>query len=181
MTRINIARFVVALGAIALIALLAANTSSLATNDTPVKGQSFDEVGANSSPQISAFGPRKAHCYSSILRIQTNEVTPLGVWLADQFAAAPGSPWAPIDVVDRKQIAAKWEQLRIAQPYTIGPEQVLELGKSFTGDWVRGSYSASENGTWLDADLVSDSGHCRLSRCEARDDRRNEIASDAAA
>lgn len=157
MTRINIARFVVALGAIALIVLLAANTSSLATNDTPVKGQSFDEVARKFAKSLHSGRVKRI----AILDFEdpNKEVTPLGVWLADQFAAAPGSPWAPIDVVDRKEIAAKWEQLRITQPYTIGPEQVLELRKSLQATAVRGSYSASENGLGLTLTWYPSSGH----------------------
>ena len=77
-------------------------------------------------------------------------VDAFGVWLADQLAAAPGNPWTPIEVVDRKQIAAKWEQLRIAEPYTIEPDRRLHMAKAFDAMLIRGSYSPAENGIGLE-------------------------------
>jgi len=76
-------------------------------------------------------------------------VDEFGVWLANQLAAAPGNPWGPIEVVDRKQIAAKWEQLRIAEPYTIEPDRRLHMAKAFDATLIGGSYSPAENGIGL--------------------------------
>jgi TonB family protein len=77
-------------------------------------------------------------------------VDDFGVWLADQLAAAPGDPWTPIEVMDPKQIAAKWEQLRIAEPYTIEPDRLLHMAKAFDATLIGGSYSPAENGIGLE-------------------------------
>ncbi len=151
-------RFAIALCAVALTALLSASTTSLAKNDTPVKAESFDEVARKFAKSLHSDRVKRI----AILDFEgpNKEVTPLGAWLADQFAAAPGSAWAPIEVVDRKQIVAKWEQLKIAEPHAIETKRILELAKAFQATVIKGSYSASENGLGLTlTNWYSGSGH----------------------
>jgi protein TonB len=142
----RIARITVAL-CVVLLALLPASTSSFAQKKNAERGQSFEEVARKFAATL-----HKSHVKRiAILDFEdpNKEVTPVGAWLADQFAAAPGSPWPPIQVVDRKQIAAKWEQLKTAESNTTEPERIVELAKSFQAIAVKGSYGAAENGLGL--------------------------------
>lgn len=142
------ARFAIALSAILILALPAAHTASFAQTDrTVVKVQSFAALAQQLAANLNKCGVKRIVIVD--FEDPIKRVDEFGVWLADQLAAVPGNPWTPIEVVDRKQIAAKWEQLRIAEPYTIEPDRVLHLAKAFDATLIAGSYSPAENGIGL--------------------------------
>jgi TonB family protein len=144
----RIARFAAALSAILILALPAAHTASFAQTDrTVVKVQSFAALAQQLAANLNKCGVKRIVIVD--FEDPIKRVDEFGVWLADQLAAVPGNPWTPIEVVDRKQIAAKWEQLRIAEPYTIEPDRVLHLAKAFDATLIAGSYSPAENGIGL--------------------------------
>jgi TonB family protein len=164
-----IARFASGLCVVPLFALLSVSTTSLAKSDTPMKGESFDELARKLTKPLHASRAKRI----VILDFEdpNKEVTPLGAWLTDQFAAASSNSWAPIKVVDRKQIVAEWERLKIAEPSATEPTRILELAKSFQATVVKGSYSASENGlgltlTWYPGAGRSDSLAAKLAMTE---------------
>jgi len=133
---------------VVLLALLPVGTASFAQNDRPViKVDSFAELGQQLAANLNKCGVKRI----AILDFEdpSKRVDAFGAWLADQLAAAPGHPWTPIEVVDRKQIAAKWEQLRIAEPYTTEPDRRLHLATGFAATLIEGSYSPAENGIGL--------------------------------
>ncbi len=143
------ARFPIALSAILMLALPAARTASFAADDKPVvKVASFAELAQQVAANLNKCGVKRIAIVD--FEDPIRRVDAFGAWLADQLAAAPGDPWAPIEVVDRKQIAAKWEQLRIAEPYTIEPDRRLHMAKAFDATLIEGSYSPAENGIGLE-------------------------------
>jgi len=142
-----IAARVAAVAFVVLLALLPVGTA-FAQNDRPViKVDSFAELGQQLAANLNKCGLKRI----AILDFEdpNKRVDAFGAWLADQLAAAPGDPWTPIEVVDRKQIAAKWEQLRIAEPYTTEPDRRLHLATGFGATLIEGSYSPAENGIGL--------------------------------
>jgi hypothetical protein len=142
------ARFAIALSAILILAPPAARTASFATNGKPIaKGLSFEELAQQLAKSLRASKVKRIAIVD--FEDPIKRVDAFGVWLADQLAAAPGNPWTPIEVVDRKQIAAKWEQLRIAEPYTIEPDRRLHMAKAFDATLIQGSYSPAANGIGL--------------------------------
>ena len=145
----RVARFSIALSAILMLALPAARTASFAPTDrTIIKVASFAELAQQLAASLNKCGVKRIVIVD--FEDPIRRVDAFGVWLADQLAAAPGNPWTPIEVVDRKQIAAKWEELRIAEPYTIEPDRVLHLAKAFDATLIGGSYSPAENGIGLE-------------------------------
>jgi TonB family protein len=140
------ARFSMALSAILMLALPA--TASFAQTDrTVVKVQSFAELAQQLAATLNKCGVKRIVIVD--FEDPVKRVDEFGVWLADQLAAGPGNPWTSIEVVDRKQIAAKWEQLRIAEPYTIEPDRLEHMAKAFDATLIGGSYSPAENGIGL--------------------------------
>ena len=132
-----------------MLALPAARTASFAPTDrTIIKVASFAELAQQLAASLNKCGVKRIVIVD--FEDPIRRVDAFGVWLADQLAAAPGNPWTPIEVVDRKQIAAKWEELRIAEPYTIEPDRVLHLAKAFDATLIGGSYSPAENGIGLE-------------------------------
>jgi TonB family protein len=150
----RIARFSVTLSAILILALPAARTASFAQSDrTIIKVASFAELAQQLAASLNKCRVKRIVIVD--FEDPIRRVDAFGVWLADQLAAAPGNPWGPIEVVDRKQIAAKWEQLRIAEPYTIEPDRRLHMAKAFDATLIEGSYSPAENGIGLQlSDLI---------------------------
>jgi TonB family protein len=145
----RIARFSIVLSAILMLALPAARTASFAPTDrTIIKVASFAELAQQLAASLNKCWVKRIVIVD--FEDPIRRVDAFGVWLADQLAAAPGNPWTPIEVVDRKQIAAKWEELRIAEPYTIEPDRVLHLAKAFDATLIGGSYSPAENGIGLE-------------------------------
>ena len=143
-----IARFAMALSAILMLALPAARTASFEQTDrTVAKVASFAELAQKLAATLNKCGVKRIMIVD--FEDPIKRVDEFGVWLADQLAAAPGNPWTPIEVVDRKQIAAKWEQLRIAEPYTIEPDRREHMAKAFDATLIGGSYSPAENGVGL--------------------------------
>jgi TonB family protein len=137
-----------ALSAILMLALPAARTASFAQTDrTIIKVASFAELAQQLAASLNKCRVKRIVIVD--FEDPIRRVDAFGVWLADQLAAAPGNPWGPIEVVDRKQIAAKWEQLRIAEPYTIEPDRRLHMAKAFDATLIGGSYSPAENGIGL--------------------------------
>jgi TonB family protein len=144
----RIARFSIPLSAILMLAQPAARTASFAQTDrTIIKVTSFAELAQQLAASLDKCGVKRIVIVD--FEDPIKRVDEFGVWLADQLAAAPGDPWTPIEVVDRKQIAAKWEQLRIAEPYTIEPDRRLHMAKAFDATLIEGSYSPAENGIGL--------------------------------
>jgi TonB family protein len=144
----RIALFAMALSAILMLALPAARTASFAQTDrTIIKVASFAELAQQLAASLNKCRVKRIVIVD--FEDPIRRVDAFGVWLADQLAAAPGNPWGPIEVVDRKQIAAKWEQLRIAEPYTIEPDRRLHMAKAFDATLIGGSYSPAENGIGL--------------------------------
>jgi TonB family protein len=150
----RIARFATALSAILMLALPAARTASFAQTDrTIIKVASFAELAQQLAASLNKCRVKRIVIVD--FEDPIRGVDAFGVWLADQLAVAPGNPWTPIEVVDRKQIAAKWEQLRIAEPYTIEPDRRLHMAKAFDATLIEGSYSPAENGIGLQlSDLI---------------------------
>ncbi len=145
----RIACFAIALSAILILALPTAGTASVAADAKPVvKVQSFAELAQQLAANLNKCGVKRIAIVD--FEDPIKRVDAFGAWLADQLAAAPGDPWAPIEVVDRKQIAAKWEQLRIAEPYTTEPDRRLHLAKAFGATLIEGSYSPAANGIGLE-------------------------------
>src|SRR5579862_5129051 len=144
----RIARFLVALSAILMLALPAARKASFAQTDRPViKVDGFAALAQQLAANLNKCKVKRIVIVD--FEDPIKRVDEFGVWLADQLAAAPGNPWGPIEVVDRKQIAAKWEQLRIAEPYTIEPDRRLHMAKAFDATLIEGSYSPAANGIGL--------------------------------
>ena len=145
----RIARFAIALSSVLILVLPAVRTASFAADDKPVlKVQSFAELAQQLAANLNKCGVKRIMIVDFEDPIKRTDA--FGEWLADQLAAAPGNPWTPIEVVDRKQIAAKWEQLRIAEPYTIEPDRRLHMAKAFDATLIEGSYSPAENGIGLE-------------------------------
>jgi len=135
----RIARFAAALSAILILALPVARTASFAQTDRPVvKVDSFAALARQLTANLNKCRVKRIVIVD--FEDPIRRVDAFGVWLADQLAAAPGNPWTPIEVVDRKQIAAKWEQLRIAEPYTIEPDRRRHMAKAFDATLIEGSY-----------------------------------------
>jgi len=144
----RIARCLTTLSAILVLVLPAARTASFVQTDrTVVKVQSFAELAQQLAANLNKCGVKRIVIVD--FEDPIKRVDEFGVWLADQLAAASGNPWGPIEVVDRKQIAAKWEQLRIEEPYTIEPDRRLHMAKAFGATLIEGSYSPAENGIGL--------------------------------
>ncbi len=144
----SIARFAAALSAILILALPAARKASFEQTDrTVVKVASFAELAQQLAATLNKCGVKRIVIVD--FEDPIRRVDAFGVWLADQLAAASGNPWGPIEVVDRKQIAAKWEQLRIAEPYTIEPDRRQHMAKAFGATLIEGSYSPAANGIGL--------------------------------
>jgi TonB family protein len=144
----RVARFSIALSGILVLALPAGRTASFAQTDrTVIKVASFVELAQQLAASLNKCGVKRVVIVD--FEDPIKRVDSFGAWLADQPAAAPGNPWAPIEVVDRKQIAAKWEQLRIAEPYTIEPDRREHMAKGFDATLIQGSYSPVENGIGL--------------------------------
>jgi TonB family protein len=144
----RIARFSVALSAILMLALPAARKASFAQTDRPVlKVDSFAALAQQLAANLNKCKVKRIVIVD--FEDPIRRVDDFGVWLADQLAAAPGNPWGLIEVVDRKQIAAKWEQLRIAEPYTIEPDRRQHMAKAFGATLIEGSYSPAANGIGL--------------------------------
>src|SRR3984957_2120533 len=144
----RIARFSVALSAILMLALPAARTASFAQTDrTVIKVASFSELAQQLAANLNKCKVKRIVIVD--FEDPIKRLNEFGVWLADQLAAAPGNPWGLIEVVDRKQIAAKWEQLRIAEPYTIEPDRRQHMAKAFGATLIEGSYSPAANGIGL--------------------------------
>ena len=142
-------RLAFALSATLILVLSVTGTTSFATDDKPVvKVVSFAELAQQLAANLNKCGVKRIAIVDFEDSIKRTDA--FGAWLADQLAAAPGNPWTPIAVVDRKQIAAKWEQLRIAEPYTIEPDRRLHMAKAFDATLIRGSYSPAENGIGLE-------------------------------
>ena len=144
----RVARFSIALSAILMLALPAARTASFAKNSKPIaKGQSFEELARQFAKVLRTGGVKRI----AILDFEdpNSKVVPFGAWLADQFAAAPGNPWALMEVVDRKHTAEKWEQLRIVERNSIESDRLSQLAKALDATLVEGSYGAAENGLGL--------------------------------
>ena len=136
-----------------MLALSAARTTSFAADDQPVvKVVSFAELAQQLAANLNKCGVKRIVIVD--FEDPIKRVDAFGAWLADQLAAAPGNPWTPLEVVDRKQIAAKWEQLRVAEPYTIEPDRRLHLAKAFDATLIKGSYSPAENGIGLQLSAV---------------------------
>jgi TonB family protein len=146
---VRIAARVAAPAFVVLLALLPVGTASFPTNDrSVVKVDSFAELAQQLAVNLNKCGVK--HIVIVDFEDPIKRVDAFGVWLADQLAAAPGNLWTPIEVVDRKQIAAKWEQLRISEPYTIEPERRLHMAKALDATLIKGSYSPAENGIGLE-------------------------------
>src|SRR3984957_3625116 len=144
----RIARFAVALSAILILALPAARKASFAQTDRPViKVDSFAALAQQLAANLNKCKVKRIVIVD--FEDPIRRVDDFGVWLADQLAAASGNPWGPLEVVDRKQIAAKWEQLRIAEPYTIEPDRRKHMAKAFDATLIEGSYSPAANGIGL--------------------------------
>jgi TonB family protein len=109
--------------------------------------QSFAELAQQLAANLNKCGVKRIVIVD--FEDPIKRVDEFGVWLADQLAAASRNPWGPIEVVDRKQIAAKWEQLRFEEPYTIEPDRRLHMAKAFGATLIEGSYSPAENGIGL--------------------------------
>jgi TonB family protein len=150
----RIARFSIVLSAILMLTLPAARTASFAQTDrTIIKVASFGELAQQLAATLNKCGVKRIVIVD--FEDPIKRVDEFGVWLADQLAAAPGNPWTPIEVVDRKQIAAKWEQLRIAEPYTIEPDRREHMAKAFDATLIEGRYSPAANGIGLQlSDLI---------------------------
>jgi TonB family protein len=143
-----IARFAAALSAILILALPAARKASFAQTDRPViKVDGFAALAQQLAANLNKCKVKRIVIVD--FEDPIRRVDDFGVWLADQLAAAPGNPWGLIEVVDRKQIAAKWEQLRIAEPYTIEPDRRQHMAKAFGATLIEGSYSPAANGIGL--------------------------------
>ena len=150
----RIARCLTTLSAILVLVLPAARTASFAQTDRPViKVASFSELAQQLAANLNKCKVKRIVIVD--FEDPIKRVDEFGVWLADQLAAASGNPWGPIEVVDRKQIAAKWEQLRISEPYTIEPDRRLHMAKAFDATLIEGSYSPAANGIGLQlGDLI---------------------------
>ena len=138
-----------ALAVVLMLALFAARTASFAQTDrTVVKVGSFAEL----AQRVVASLNKRAVKRIVIVDFEDpmKRTDDFGVWLADQLAAAPADSWAPFEVVDRKKIAEKWEQLRIAEPYTTEPDRRLDMAKAFDATLIRGNYTPAENGIGLE-------------------------------
>jgi TonB family protein len=144
----RIARFSIALSAILMLALPAARKASFAQTDRPVlKVDSFAALAQQLAANLNKCKVKRIVIVD--FEDPIKRVDEFGVWLADQLTAAPGNPWTPIEVVDRKRIAAKWEQLRIAEPYTIEPDRREHMAKAFDATLIEGRYSPAANGIGL--------------------------------
>jgi len=142
-------RFDTILAGVSLAALLLAPASIAQQKqekeqEKPASEQTFAALAQKLNPQLEARSVKRL----VILDFEdpNGKVTPFGVWLAEQLAMAPGNPWAPIEVVDRKQIAERWEQLRVAEPHTIEPDRRRHLARAFDATLIEASYGAAENG-----------------------------------
>jgi hypothetical protein len=136
------------LSVVLILALPARHTTSFAQNDrVVVKMASFAELAQQLAANLNKCNVKRIVIVD--FEDPIRRVDDFGVWLADQLAAAPGDPWTPIEVMDRKQIAAKWEQLRIAEPYTIEPDRLLHMEKAFDAMLITGRYTPAENGIGL--------------------------------
>ena len=145
----RIARFAIALSSVLILVPRAARTTSFATDDTPtVKVVSFAELAQQLAANLNKCGVKRIMIVD--FEDPIKRVDAFGAWLADQLAAAPGNAWTPVEVVDRKRIAAKWEQLRIAEPYTIQPDRRLHMARAFGATLIEGSYTPAENGIGLE-------------------------------
>jgi TonB family protein len=148
-TIVRIAARVAARAFVVLLALLPVGTASFPTDDrSVVKVDSFAELAQQLAANLKKCGVKRIVIVDFEDPIKQTDA--FGVWLADKLAAAPGNPWTPIEVVDRKQIAQKWEQLRIAEPHTIEPDRRLHMAKAFDATLIKGSYSPAENGIGLE-------------------------------
>ena len=144
----RIARCLTTLSAILVLVLPAARTASFAQTDRPViKVASFSELAQQLAANLNKCKVKRIVIVD--FEDPIKRVDEFGVWLADQLAAASGNPWGPIEVVDRKQIAAKWEQLRISEPYTIEPDRREHMAKAFDATLIEGRYSPAANGIGL--------------------------------
>ena len=145
----RIVRFLAALSAILILALPSARTVSFAQTDrTVVKVANFAELAHELASGLEACGVQRVAIVD--FEYPMDHVDEFGVWLADQLAAAPAERWAPIEVIGRKQIAAKWDELRIAEPYTTEPDRRLDLAKAFHAALIQGSYSPADNGIGIE-------------------------------
>lgn len=71
------------------------------------------------------------------------KLSPFGSWLADRLSAAN---WAPVDVLDRKQMATELRGLWSTDTKELDREKVKELSLSHDTAVISGSFSPAEGG-----------------------------------
>jgi hypothetical protein len=144
MTRIALrpTRFATVLAAILLSALLAAPVTSTAQKKNQSGGDTYSEIA-----QAFVASLKKEHINNVVMTDFTGpdgQVTPFGSWLADRLSTANG--WAPVDVLDRKPLAAELSGLRSADTNHFDPDKVKDLSLSRDTAVITGSYSGAEGG-----------------------------------
>jgi hypothetical protein len=121
--------------------LLLLSTASIAQAKAPPdKGDTYAQIA-----QAIAVQLKKDHVKHVVLTDFVGvdgKLSPFGGWLADRLSAAN---WAPVDVLDRKHLAAELRGLRSTDTKEFD-EKVKELSLSHDTAVISGSYSAAEGG-----------------------------------